>query len=355
MNREGPFDPALARLQQQVREAVAARTPLRIVGGDTKRHLRGSADAEALCMSAYRGITDYTPAELVVVARAGTPLAEIEDALSERGQRLAFEPPRTGDGATLGGMLGAGLAGPSRPWTAAVRDHVLGVTMLGNDGELLRYGGQVMKNVAGYDVPRLVVGAWGTLGPVVEVALRVVPSPAVSRCFGWVCPLEEARAWTRRTGLRPWPITGLCHDGAALHLRLEGAGSAVQAAVAALPGDAREEPPVFFEQLRDWELEFFHAPGVLWRCTVPANAETGKLAGDMLWDWGGALRWLRTTGLAAGVPTAAASVGGTARTFDSGFAGATPVTVLRQALETRVRFAFDPVGVFSGNAAVTGD
>ena len=306
-------------------------------------------------MSAFRGIVDYTPAELVVVARAGTPLVEIEAALAAKGQRLAFEPPRTGEEATLGGMLGAGIAGPSRPWTAAVRDHILGVTLIAPDGEFARFGGQVMKNVAGYDVPRLLAGAWGTLGPVVEVALRVVPQPAVTRCFIWACGLEEARAWARRAGLKPWPLTGLCHDGEALHLRLEGAASAVRAASLALPDEAREEPGSFFEQLRDWQLGFFQRPGRLWRCAVPSSAEPTRQLGEMLWDWGGALRWLKTNAPAGEVSVSMRAVGGSACAFDADFAGQPPASEAQRSLESRLRAAFDPVGIYARNATIHPD
>ena len=346
---------ALKGLKEQVRAAMADRRPLRILGGDTKKRLRGAACGEPLDMTTYRGIVDYTPAELVVVVRAGTPLAELESTLATRAQRLAFEPPRTGREATVGGMLGAGIAGPSRPWTAAVRDHVLGVTLIGADGELLRFGGPVMKNVAGYDVPRLVVGAWGTLGPVVEIALRVVPQSAVSRCFAWQCGLEDARAWARRAGLKPWPLTGLSHDGASLHVRLEGAASVVQAAALALPDEASEESPDFFEALRDWQLDFFRRPGRLWRCSVPTSVEVPRQSGEILWDWGGALRWLRTEAPAEDVTASFQMVGGSARAFDADFAGAPPASGAQRDLEARLRAAFDPQGIFNGNASVRVD
>lgn len=341
----------LAALVEQVRAAQAARTPLRIVGGCTKDRFRGTPTAQPLAMSSYRGIVDYVPAELVVVARAGTPLAEIEAELAARGQRLAFEPPRTGRESTLGGMVAAGFAGPSRPWTASVRDHVLGVTLLGADGQLVRYGGQVMKNVAGYDVPRLVVGAWGVLGPIVEVALRVVPVPAAIRGFSWACSLDEARAWMRRAGQKPWPVSGLCHDGTALHVRLEGAHAAVSAAAVGLPDGAVEESLGFFEALRDWSLDFFQRKGPLWRVLLPPNAEPWRLAGETLWDWGGALRWLCTDAPAEEIRALARNAGGSARLFDSTFAGAPAESEVQRTLEARLRAVFDADGLFACNAA----
>ena len=350
MSSPASAESTLVALAEQVRAARGSQTPLRIVGGCTKDRFRSPAAGQLLEMSSHRGIVDYTPAELVVVARAGTPLADIEAELAARGQRLAFEPPRTGPDSTLGGMLAAGFAGPSRPWTAAVRDHVLGVTLLGDDGQLVRYGGQVMKNVAGYDVPRLMVGAWGTLGPIVEAALRVVPVPAVTRSFAWACSLDEARAWMRRAGLKPWPVSGLCHEGSVLHVRLEGAQSAVRAAAADLPDGATEESLGFFEALRDWSLDFFRREGTLWRVLLPANAEPLRLPGEMLWDWGGALRWLRSDAPAEEIRGLARSAGGSARRFDSTFAGAPAESEVQRAVEARIRAAFDSEGLFAGNA-----
>ncbi|KAA0216566.1 MAG: glycolate oxidase subunit GlcE, partial [Proteobacteria bacterium] len=200
-------DPALAELRDRVRAAAAARTPLCIRGGGTKDFYGQPQAGEPLEMRGWHGIVGYEPTELVITARCGTPLAEVEAALAERGQMLAFEPPAFGAAATIGGVIAAGLSGPRRASAGAARDFVLGATLLDAAGRELRFGGQVMKNVAGYDVSRLACGSLGILGPILEVSLKVLPLPAAEASLR--LPIDEAGALraVNEWGGQPLPLS----------------------------------------------------------------------------------------------------------------------------------------------------
>src|SRR5688500_477707 len=227
----------IEQLAEAIRDASARDAPLRIRGGGTKDFYGGALRGDVLDTRVCSGIVDYEPTELVIPARAGTPLAEIEAALESRGQMLAFEPPRFSDGATLGGTIAAGLSGPRRPYAGSARDFVLGVRLLDGNGTDLRFGGQVMKNVAGYDVSRLLVGSLGTLGLLTEISLKVLPAPVAEVTLRQECP--QAAAIERMNGWagRPYPVTGTCHVANALYVRLSGAQAAVHAARVRLGGD----------------------------------------------------------------------------------------------------------------------
>ena len=207
-------------LREQVREAGHAGTALRIRGHDSKAFYGEPVDGKPLDLSAHRGIVDYEPTELVLTARAGTPLAEIEALLAEKGQVLAFEAPRFDGRGTLGGAVASGLAGPRRPWGGAPRDLILGVCLLDGRGQVLRVGGQVMKNVAGYDVSRLMAGSLGTLGVLLEISLKVLPAPIETRTLLLELLREAALARLRELARQPCPLSGACHLDGRLYLRL---------------------------------------------------------------------------------------------------------------------------------------
>ena len=339
---------ALADIRARLALALAERQPVSLRGGGTHDFLRPPAGPVVLALSSYAGVIAYAPSELVIVARAGTPLVEIETLLAQHGQCLAFEAPRGSAQSTLGGVISTGLSGPARPYTASVRDHVLGVGLLNSQGELLQFGGRVMKNVAGYDVSRLVTGAWGVLGPIMEIAVRVVPAPATERCLRWPLSLEAARAWMREAGGRFSPLTGLCHDGEYLHVRFSGSAAAVAAAAEALINVASEETSDFWRQLRDWALPFFADGRALWRLVLPSNAPNLALSGSWLWDWGGAQRWLKTTATAAEITACAAAAGGYASAFDANYSLLNSgLTAVQRALQARIRHSFDPLQMFN--------
>jgi len=336
-------------LADQVRRAAAAETPLRIVGGDTKAFYgRRTEGGEPLSVAGHRGIVAYDPSELVVVARAGTPLAEIEAAVAANGQMLAFEPPRLGAASTIGGVVAAGLAGPRRPFAGAVRDCVLGATILDGRGQALRFGGQVFKNVAGFDAFRLMAGALGCLGVILEVSLRLAPKPR--RETALALELGAAAARTRLAELMrgPTPLSGAFHDGARLHVRLSGGEAGVDAAAAALGGEAEELS--FWDQVRDFAHPALSGDAPLWRLSLPQTATIPAVGDVAAWDWAGAQVWLRTDQPAEALWTAAAAAGGHATLFRGAGAGAEvfqPLAPTVLALHQRLKAAFDPAGVLN--------
>jgi glycolate oxidase FAD binding subunit len=368
--KDAAQDAALAPLAEAVAAARADGAALVIQGHGSKAFLgEPLQDGRAwrpLSTLGLAGISSYEPTELVVTARAGTPLAELEAALAERGQWLPFEPPHLArDGAagtgTVGGMVAAGLAGPGRATAGSVRDHVLGATLLTGRGELLSFGGQVMKNVAGYDVSRLLAGSLGALGLICEVSLKVLPQPAARRTLRF--ELDEAVALRRvnEWAGRPLPLSASAWWGGTLVLRLAGAAAAVDSACRTLGGEPIDPAlaDAFWAGLRDQQDEFFAgaaralAGGAsLWRLSVPQTAPALGLSGEQLIEWGGAQRWLCTTAPAAALREAAASAGGHATLFrpGTGTAGVpvfAPMSPVLQRIHAQIRQAFDPDRVFN--------
>jgi glycolate oxidase FAD binding subunit len=346
----------LAGLQARIRAAAAAKSPLVIRGAGSKDFYGQVAAGDVLDTTPYAGIVDYDPTELVITARAGTRLADIEREMGTCGQMLACEPPRYGGEATLGGMVAAGLSGPRRPYAGAVRDIVLGVRVLDGKGEDLAFGGRVMKNVAGFDLPRLMSGALGTLGVLAEVSLKCLPLPKAEATRVLECSADGAIRVTNEWGGKPLPISATCHHAGRLAVRLSGAPSAVDAAAAKIGGTAMADAGAFWDSLRDQTHPHFAAAAAaaapLWRLSVKATAPHADLGGDQLIEWSGALRWL-----AAGERTDPARVrawaqgnGGHATLFraadkSSGAFHPLPETV--HALHRRLKAVFDPAGILN--------
>jgi FAD/FMN-containing dehydrogenases len=326
---------------------AAAGRALRIVGGDTKAWLGEPCTGERLDLSAHRGIVHYAPEELVLSARAGTPLRDIEDCLAERGQILAFEPPHLGAAATLGGTLACGLSGPRRVAAGAARDFVLGVRILDGRGRVLRFGGEVIKNVAGYDLSRLMVGAHGGLGVILEASLKVLPRPMVETTR--VLDLDAAAAVAHYAGLaaQPWPLSaGAWMDGR-FYLRLSGSADGVAAAIRHIGGEELPEGARFWSELREQRLAFFDAPRI-WRLSLPPAAPSPALDGVWLLDWGGAQRWL--AGAGDGVHQAASALGGHAVLWRGAVAGEArraPLPTPLFELHQRLKAALDPAGILN--------
>lgn len=351
-------DTALDALIDRVQAARAARTPLDIRGGSSKAFYGEAPRGEPLDTRALAGISSYEPSELVVTVRAGTPLATLEAALAERGQHLAFEPPHFAAGGTVGGMVAAGLAGPARTSAGGVRDHLLGATLLNGRAEVLSFGGQVMKNVAGYDVSRALAGSMGVLGVILEVSLKVLPRPPATATLRF--ELDQAGALLRlhEWGRQPLPISASAWWNDMLVLRLSGAAAAVHKAAATLGGEPVEPTLAagFWQGLRDQRDEFFDAAqravaagATLWRLSVPATAPPLATPGEQLVEWGGAQRWVVTSAPATLLRETAAQVGGHAVAFRGGqrpgvFAPLPPVQLR---LQQQLKRAFDPDGLFN--------
>ena len=333
--------------------ARARREPLLLRGGGTKDFYGGVPRGVPLELAPLNGISSYEPTELVITALAGTPLASIEAELALRGQYLAFEPPRYAPGGTLGGMVAAGLSGPSRARLGCVRDYVLGATILNGRGELMSFGGQVMKNVAGYDVSRLMAGALGVLGVLCEVSLKVVPVPPRVRTLVFRHDQAQALAMLAALNRQPLPVhAGAWHDQT-LYLRLAGSEPAVAAAGERLGGDVLEAPvaEAWWTALRDQTHAFFTAPGTdLWRLSLPPTAPVVDLPGEQFIEWGGGLRWWRTPATATLVRERAAALGGHATRFRTQDAARDPFTPLAdplRRLHRELKAAFDPDGLFN--------
>jgi glycolate oxidase FAD binding subunit len=334
----------------RIEEAAARRQPLRLRGGGTKDFYGGELRGEVLDVAGYRGIVSYEPTELVVTARCGTPLAELEAELARHGQWLPFEPPHFGAGATLGGCVAAGLSGPRRASAGAVRDFVLGVKAIDGRGKALSFGGQVMKNVAGYDVSRLIAGSLGTLALIAEVSLKVLPRAPAETTLRFAMPqakaLETLNAWAGQ----PLPISAsLWHDGA-LAVRLSGAQAAVDAAVAKLGGERDADAPGFWRSLREQSTSFFDGPEPLWRLSLPARTPPLEVPGRQIIEWGGALRWLKSDAPADRMRAAAQAAGGHATLFraaDKRAGAFAPLDAVKLRLHRELKSVFDPAGILN--------
>jgi len=355
-------EPALARLVEQVRAAAADATALDIRGGGTKDFYGGAAVGTPLETAALRGIRSYEPTELVITARAGTPLAEIEAALAEKAQCLAFEPPRFAAGGTVGGMVAAGLAGPARASAGSVRDFILGATVLNGRGELLHFGGQVMKNVAGYDVSRAFAGSMGVLGVICEVSIKVPPVPAARASLMLDCSQADAIVRLQEWAGSAVPISASCWTGGVLRLRLAGARASVEASARRLSdkhGAAALDPSLadrYWDALRDQRDAYF-APAAadaaalpLWRLSVPAPHPPLELPGETLIEWGGAQRWLRSAAPAEHIRAATTRAGGHATLFRAAERSAdflTPLSPPLERIHRALKQSFDPAGIFN--------
>ena len=378
------FDTTLLQITDRIQAAAAARTPLRLRSGGSKDFYGEPPQGELLDLSALRGITSYEPTELVVTVRAGTPLVELEAALAGKGQCLAFEPPHFGTSegqpgsATVGGMVAAGLSGPARASVGSVRDYVLGLQLINGKGEHLTFGGQVMKNVAGYDVSRLMVGALGTLGVLTEISLKVLPvAPAEATLMCGGLAQQPALDLLNRWGGQPLPLNASCwvHDDTAspvsdyLFVRLRGAVAAVDAALPRMMADVQAlggaavrmdnaQAGPDWTACRNQTLPFFSAPApdlCLWRLSVPQTAPALPLPFAQFIEWHGAQRWLWAPASAhTQLRQAAADVGGTATIFIAAHTSNTcatgrfnPLTPALTPIHQRLKAEFDPAGIFN--------
>jgi glycolate oxidase FAD binding subunit len=342
----------LTTLAEAVRAAAADGRPLRIRGGGTKDFYGQSLAGEILDTRGYAGIVAYDPTELVVTVRGGTPLVDLEAALREKAQLLAFEPPHFGPGATVGGTVAAGLAGPRRAAAGAVRDFVLGVRILDGRGQDLRFGGRVMKNVAGYDVSRVMAGALGTLGVILEVSLKVLPVPVAEATLKFEMPEDRALEAVNRWAGKPLPISATAYADGDLGIRLSGAAAAVRAAQEKLGGEPVDaaRAGAFWNGIRDQTDPFFAGDEPLWRLSVPSTTPPLALEGRTLVEWGGSLRWLKSNAEARTVRDAVGRVGGHATLFRGGDKSVGVFHPLAPAVATihkRMKGEFDPHGVLN--------
>ncbi|NUU36137.1 glycolate oxidase subunit GlcE [Pseudomonas sp. C2B4] len=334
-------------LLEQVNRALESATPLRIQGSNSKAFLGRIVAGEILDTRAHRGIVSYDPTELVITVRCGTPLAELTGVLDAAQQMLPCEPPAFGDGATVGGMIACGLSGPRRPWSGSVRDFVLGTRVITGLGKHLRFGGEVMKNVAGYDLSRLMAGSYGTLGLITEVSLKVLPKPRQALSISLEMNSERALQQLAKWGQQPLPISAACHDGERLHLRLEGGEGSVAAAHERLGGELLDG--TYWADLNEQRLPFFDEDQPLWRLSLPNNTPKLSLPGRQLIDWGGAQRWLKSDAEGRFIRKVVDEVGGHVTCYSHGLIDSPfqplPSALLR--LHQSLKRQLDPQGIFN--------
>lgn len=341
-------------LQQQVTQAASASTRLTIQAGGSKSFLGTLNDATQLNLSSHSGIISYEPTELVITARSGTTLEALNTTLAESGQSLAFEPPAFGASATIGGTIACAMAGPAKPYLGGTRDYILGCHILNGRGELLKFGGEVMKNVAGYDVSRLMTGAMGTLGVLMDVSIKVLPTPEQSITLAY--PTDAASAIEEMQTLAGLglPVTASAYIGDTLYTRVSGTEASITASAKKIKGELSDQPDLWRE-LREQTLPFFDLTEnqTLWRISTPALTPPLNLNGEWLYDWAGMQRWLITEDSASSVRSIAQSAGGHATIFRStdalkraeGTFHPLPGPLL--ALHKRLKQEFDPNGVFN--------
>lgn len=348
MNQNSNGDISQA-LQERVTDAIKHNTALKIVGGNSKAFYGRETTGEQLDVSGHSGILNYEPTELVATVRAGTRVSELEAALTAQGQMLPFEPPHLGETATIGGTVATNLSGPRRPFAGAVRDHVLGVKIINGKGEILHFGGEVMKNVAGYDLSRLMAGAMGTLGVLLEVSFKVIPVAEKELTLYRNCSIETAITTMNDWANRPYPISAGVFDGENLYIRFSGSANAVEAARKKFGGDELANGADFWQRIREQQHAFFDGDTPLWRLSVAPASNYIQLPGKTLIDWGGAQRWYKGEAEADSIRQAAMKCGGHALMFRGGdrqqvFQTLDPV-VMR--LHKNLKQAMDPNQIFN--------
>lgn len=344
----------ISEWQERLHTARERRQPVRIRGGGSKSHLPWCGipdDALVIDTRALRGVERYEPTELVVTVRGGTPLAEVEALLAERNQWLQFAPPRFHAGTTIGGVVASGLSGPTRLGHGTVRDAVLGVRLLDGRGRVLRFGGEVMKNVAGYDVSRLLVGSWGTLGVLLSVSLKVAPVPPASATRRFAMTAVEASRQLNRWAGQPLPLSAALWADGTLWVQLRGARAAVEEAGVQLGGEAvaDDEADALWQRVRDHHEALWTVSDgmVLWRLAVPPTAPITEVGARFWFEGTGGIRWVVAPPDWDGFAYAA-QLGGWAWRWQGAPAprwmNARPETVA--AIEARVRDVFDPDRLF---------
>lgn len=357
----------LSELCDQVMTARAGHKPLFVCGNGSKSFYgnhRPMLPQDGHCqldMTGYHGIIRYQPDELVVTARAGTPLAQIESTLDQHGQMLAFEPPHFGPSSTIGGCVSAGLAGPRRMTAGAVRDFILGVRMLDSQGRLLSFGGEVMKNVAGYDVSRLLAGSLGIFGAIVDVSIKVLPKPLEELSVRFASTQAQALAYFATWRAQPLAISatswssGDGSDEGYVTVRLSGAPPAIRASKAIVGGDVLPDDyaSAWWMGLRNQTHAFFHPDRPLWRLSVPATAPVQDVGVPTLIEWGGGQRWLSGHLDVSVVRQKAQAIGGHASLFRPGSQAVPPDGVFHPlspgiaSITRRLKQEFDPAGLFN--------
>jgi glycolate dehydrogenase FAD-binding subunit len=347
-------------LCDQVARAYRSGKSLSISGSGSKRFLYPKMAGDQLDMSVLSGLISYEPTELVVRVNAGTPILELQAALAENQQMLAFEPPCVGGMGTVGGMVATALAGPRRPFSGAMRDFVLGVGLISGKGDLLNFGGQVMKNVAGYDISRLLVGSMGELGAITEVSLKVLPAPEQELTYAASMSVSELMAIVRSVQGSMTPISGVSHDGRVAYIRMEGRLASIERFVAGrswhIDESRQGEFQRYWRKLCNMALPVFEQGlGSLYCIVLPQYSELDSTLDDVLMDWAGARYWLTIASsddermkLAE---AEAARLGGYLKSYPASAASmGIQLDESISALQRNLKRVYDPAGIMNSGA-----
>ena len=345
------------QLSEQIIQAYADKSPLRIVAGNSKAFYGNHVEADTLDVSGHSGILSYEPTELVITARAGTLLSDVERLLEQNGQVLPFEPPAFADSATLGGTIACNLSGPARAYTGAARDFLLGCRIINGSGEILHFGGEVMKNVAGYDVSRLMAGSMGTLGVLLEVSLKVLPKAETETTLQLPVSAPEALERIHSLSQSPLPITASSHHDSCLNIRLSGSGDAVKTAADIIGGETMPDAESYWHKLKEHQLDFFDNQLPLWRLSLASDSPPGleglNESSRLLYEWGGALRWVTGTTDSDSLRRSTADAGGHATLFRKAEDTAATQAIFQPLspgllrIHRNLKQAFDPKGILN--------
>lgn len=332
-----------------VQHAYQKKTPLHISAGNTKHFYGRNIQAETLSLANHTGIIEYEPSELYITARSGTPLQEIEQIIAEHHQIIPCEPPYFGTAATLGGMVASGLSGPRRVYAGSVRDCILGAEIINGKGEILRFGGKVMKNVAGYDVSRLMCGALGTLGVLLSVSLRLLPNPVSEQTIALSLGSDEAIEKMSQWANTAMPVSATFFDGKTLYLRLSSSLSAIETCKRKIGGEVMDQDEMFWNNIKEHAHNFFASTKPLWRISVPANTQTLNLPGECAIEWNGALRWYFSDANETTIRSEAEHVGGNANLFKGGITENVfhPLTKPSMKIHKKLKQAMDPASILN--------
>jgi glycolate oxidase FAD binding subunit len=346
------LEPAREALSLRVKSAAESKTPLRLMGGGTHASLAASSHGEPLDLSTLSGVIAYEPSELVITVGAATPIAKVQSLLAEHKQMLAFEPLLGEGRSTVGGVVAAQRGGPRRWLAGAVRDHLLGLRLIDGMGKQLTFGGQVIKNVAGFDVTRLQAGAWGSLGIITEVSFKVLPTPQEERTLQFEMDQAQAIQEMNRWAGKPLPLSASSWDQGILRVRLSGVSAAIELACQTMGGERLPERAALYhwESLRERTHPFFDAGGTLWRLSLPPTLKPLDLPGATLWEWGGGQRWLRSEAPADLIRKEVNEQGGHAFLMhgsDSGVPVFHPLTPVLRSLHQNLKNTFDPLGILN--------
>ncbi|MCB1877094.1 MAG: glycolate oxidase subunit GlcE [Chromatiales bacterium] len=350
---EAALNEAEQRLAEAVHAAHVAARPLRLLGSGSKSFYGNPVEGDDFPLTLPTDSIRHQPSELVVTVGAGTRLADLETVLAEGGQMLPFEPPHFGPRASVGGLVACGFSGPARPFSGSARDHLLGCRIINGSGRILHFGGEVMKNVAGYDISRLMCASLGTLGVILEASFKVLPIPAAQHTLRRPMDAKQALLEIATLTRSPLPLSAAAHYAGHLYLRVSGSESGVQAAVTEIGGETLEDGIQFWSDLREQRLAFFDGERPLWRLSVPPASALPDLPGDWLLDWAGAQRWLRSSADATQIRAATEAVGGHATLFRGGDDSLNvfhPLPDNLLALHRRVKQSFDPAGILNRGA-----